>query len=95
MNQLFSYLPSNKLASFSCGHIIPTSSLQTLVVSKGPRGGVLEYKVGKQSDPDVVGVFNMPDESYRHDLLDCRIGTDFAQFRDCRASWHGSLLPVI
>jgi chromosome transmission fidelity protein 1 len=50
VNQLFSDLPSERFSSFSCGHIIPSSNLQTLVVSKGPCGGALEYKAGKQSD---------------------------------------------
>lgn len=56
VNQLFSHLPSERLRSFSCGHIIPSSNLQTLVVSVGPCGGALEYKAGKQSDPTTVCV---------------------------------------
>lgn len=56
VNQLFSHLASERIDSFSCGHIIPSSNLQTLVVSKGPCGGVLEYKAGKHSDLTVVCV---------------------------------------
>ncbi|KAJ7505517.1 helicase C-terminal domain-containing protein [Mycena galericulata] len=55
VNQLFSQLPAERITSFSCGHIIPESNLQTIVVGKGPRGGELEYKSGKQADEDVIG----------------------------------------
>ncbi|KAJ7134385.1 helicase C-terminal domain-containing protein [Mycena epipterygia] len=55
INQLFAQLPAEKITSFSCGHIIPESNLQTIVVSKGPRGGELEYKAGKQGDETVIG----------------------------------------
>jgi chromosome transmission fidelity protein 1 len=51
---LFSSLPAEKITSFSCGHIIPESNLQTIVVGKGPRGGELEYKAGKQGDETIV-----------------------------------------
>ncbi|RDB17932.1 ATP-dependent DNA helicase CHL1 [Hypsizygus marmoreus] len=54
VNQLFLYLSPERLTSFSCGHIIPSSNLQTMVVSKGPRGGELEYKAGRQSDANVI-----------------------------------------
>ncbi|KAJ7432344.1 helicase C-terminal domain-containing protein [Mycena latifolia] len=54
-NQLFSQLPAEKVTSFSCGHIIPEANLQTIVVGKGPRGGELEYKAGKQGDEAVIG----------------------------------------
>ncbi|KAG6903273.1 hypothetical protein C0995_000168 [Termitomyces sp. Mi166 len=53
-NQLFSYLPPERFSTFSCGHIIPADNLQTLVVSKSPRGSDLEYKAGKQSDVNVI-----------------------------------------
>ncbi|KAF7365416.1 ATP-dependent DNA helicase CHL1 [Mycena venus] len=55
INQLFAQLPPAKITSFSCGHIIPESNLQTVVVGKGPRGGELEYKAGKQGDETVIG----------------------------------------
>ncbi|KAJ7366620.1 helicase C-terminal domain-containing protein [Mycena albidolilacea] len=54
INQLFAQLPPDKITSFSCGHIIPESNLQTIVVGKGPRGGDLEYKAGKQGDETVI-----------------------------------------
>ncbi|KAJ7714216.1 helicase C-terminal domain-containing protein [Mycena metata] len=55
INQLFTQLPSEKITSFSCGHIIPESNLRTIVVSKGPRGAEVEYKAGKQGDEAVIG----------------------------------------
>ncbi|KAH8825111.1 helicase C-terminal domain-containing protein [Flagelloscypha sp. PMI_526] len=59
VNQLFPHLPSEKLSTFSCGHIIPESNLKPLVVSKSPRGNTLEYKAGKQSDPAVLADLGM------------------------------------
>ncbi|KAG5716392.1 ATP-dependent RNA helicase CHL1, partial [Termitomyces sp. T112] len=53
-SQLFSYLPPERLSTFSCGHIIPADNLQTLIISKSPRGNDLEYKAGKQSDVNVI-----------------------------------------
>ncbi|KAF9561351.1 DNA repair helicase [Agrocybe pediades] len=54
INQLFSHLPSDKITTFSCGHIIPEKNLQTLVVSKGPTGNESEFKAEKQSDPATI-----------------------------------------
>lgn len=48
--QLFSHLPGERLSNFSCGHIIPSSNLQTLIVGKGPRGGELEFKFDRRGD---------------------------------------------
>ncbi|KAF8073637.1 helicase C-terminal domain-containing protein [Lyophyllum atratum] len=53
-NQLFRYMEPHKLTSFSCGHIIPPENLQTMVVSKGPRGSELSYKAGVQGDATVI-----------------------------------------
>ncbi|KAJ7729669.1 helicase C-terminal domain-containing protein [Mycena maculata] len=55
MSPLFSQLPSDRTTSFSCGHIIPETSLRTIVVGKGPRGGELEYKARKQGEETVIG----------------------------------------
>ncbi|KAF7299172.1 Chl1 helicase [Mycena indigotica] len=54
INQLFSYLPSDRITSFSCGHIIPENNLQAVVVGKSPRGGELEFKADKQKDEGVI-----------------------------------------
>ncbi|KAK7691295.1 hypothetical protein QCA50_004689 [Cerrena zonata] len=53
-NQLFSWLPSDRLNTFSCGHIIPASNLQTLVVKKGPRGGDLQFKFDRRNDQTLL-----------------------------------------
>ncbi|KAL1677806.1 helicase C-terminal domain-containing protein [Schizophyllum commune] len=53
-NQLFSHVAAERLTSFSCGHIIPASNLQTLVVTKGPKGGPLEFKAERQKDPAAI-----------------------------------------
>ncbi|CAJ0765351.1 15944_t:CDS:10 [Entrophospora sp. SA101] len=43
IEQLFPYLPSEKIVKFSCGHIIPPENLLTLTVSEGPMGGIFEF----------------------------------------------------
>ncbi|KAL1665780.1 helicase C-terminal domain-containing protein [Schizophyllum commune] len=53
-NQLFSHVAAERLTSFSCGHIIPASNLQTLVVTKGPKSGPLEFKAERQKDPAAI-----------------------------------------
>ncbi|KAF8895275.1 helicase C-terminal domain-containing protein [Infundibulicybe gibba] len=53
-SQLFAHLAPERVTSFSCGHIIPPENLQALVVRRGPRGGELEYKAGRQGDKDVI-----------------------------------------
>ncbi|KAF8650145.1 hypothetical protein AX16_005380 [Volvariella volvacea WC 439] len=55
MDQLFPTVSPERLTSFSCGHIIPSENLKSLVLKKGPRGGILEYKAGKQNDGVAMG----------------------------------------
>ncbi|ESK95799.1 chl1 helicase [Moniliophthora roreri MCA 2997] len=54
VDQLFFHLPIERISTFSCGHIINSSNLLTLAVTKGPHGGELDYKVGQQKNPDVI-----------------------------------------
>ncbi|KAF9026117.1 DNA repair helicase [Hymenopellis radicata] len=54
VNQLFATVPTNRVTSFSCGHIIPSSNLLGLAISKGPTGTDLEYKSDKQSEKPVI-----------------------------------------
>ena len=54
VNQLFASLPPERLATFSCGHIIPATNLQTLVLKKGPRGGELTFKFQQRGDDSLV-----------------------------------------
>lgn len=54
INRLFSFLPSERVTTFSCNHIVPRSHVQTLVLSKGPSGSLLEFKHAQQSDRQVL-----------------------------------------
>ncbi|KAF8918871.1 helicase C-terminal domain-containing protein [Mucidula mucida] len=54
VNQLFATVPTSRVTSFSCGHIIPSSNLLGLTISKGPTGTDLEYKSDKQSEKPVI-----------------------------------------
>ena len=56
VQQLFAKLPSERLATFSCGHIIPETSLQTLILKKGPRGGDLQFKFDQRNNQQSVRV---------------------------------------
>ncbi|KAL4080644.1 DNA repair helicase [Scleroderma citrinum] len=52
--QLFTFLPSERITTFSCGHIVPQSHVQTLIVSKGPSGSLLEFKYAQQSNTQIL-----------------------------------------
>ncbi|KAG9315576.1 DNA helicase chl1, partial [Chiua virens] len=52
--QLFPGLPSERLTTFSCGHIVPRSHVQTLCVTKGPAGSLLEFKYAQQTDQNLL-----------------------------------------
>ncbi|KIM88996.1 hypothetical protein PILCRDRAFT_812883 [Piloderma croceum F 1598] len=52
--QLFSHLPQDRLSNFTCGHIIPSTNLQTLVVCRGPRGADLEFKFDRRGDKSMI-----------------------------------------
>ncbi|KAI0703917.1 DNA repair helicase [Earliella scabrosa] len=54
VTQLFSGLPKERLATFSCGHIIPESNLQTVILRKGPRGGELQFKFQQRGDDSLI-----------------------------------------
>ena len=54
MQQLFTKLPGERLATFSCGHIVPETSLRTLVLKKGPRGGDLHFKFDQRNNQQSV-----------------------------------------
>lgn len=53
-SQLFSYLPAERLKTFSCGHVIPQKNLQTLVLTQGPRKTDLLWKFDKQGNKEMV-----------------------------------------
>ncbi|TFK20003.1 DNA repair helicase [Coprinopsis marcescibilis] len=54
VNQLFYSVPSERITSFSCGHVIPEDNIKPLVVMKGPKGADLDFKAARQSDPAVL-----------------------------------------
>ena len=54
MNQLFPDIDTNRIRTFSCGHIIPPSNVLAVVVQKGPRGGQMEFKFQNRADQALV-----------------------------------------
>ncbi|KIJ17945.1 hypothetical protein PAXINDRAFT_72571, partial [Paxillus involutus ATCC 200175] len=48
--QLVPSVPSERVSTFSCGHVIPRSHVQTLCLTKGPAGSILEFKHAQQTD---------------------------------------------
>ncbi|GBB97934.1 hypothetical protein RclHR1_00310062 [Rhizophagus clarus] len=54
IEQLFPYLPSQKLSKFSCGHVIPPENLLTLTLSEGPMGGTLEFTFERRGDTKLI-----------------------------------------
>ncbi|CAG8527014.1 2198_t:CDS:10 [Ambispora leptoticha] len=54
IDQLFSYLPPEKIDRFSCGHIIPKKNLLTLVVSNGPTGMPMEFTFERRTDEKLI-----------------------------------------
>lgn len=52
--QLFPDVPAERLSTFSCGHVIPSSNLQGLVLGKGPRGKELSFTFKNRNDQQTV-----------------------------------------
>ncbi|KAG9096173.1 ATP-dependent DNA helicase chl1 [Ceratobasidium sp. 370] len=52
--QLFSYLPPDRLVTYSCGHVVPKSNIKTVVLGKGPRGRDLEFKFSARGDDELI-----------------------------------------
>ncbi|KAG9052955.1 ATP-dependent DNA helicase chl1 [Serendipita sp. 407] len=53
-SQLVPYLADEKIALFSCGHVMPEENLKTIVVTRGPTGASLVYKHQQQRDLSVM-----------------------------------------
>ncbi|KAJ1957865.1 ATP-dependent DNA helicase chl1 [Dispira parvispora] len=51
---LFHYVPQERIHRFSCGHIIPPTSLLTLSVAKGPGNRALNFVAGNRTDPGLL-----------------------------------------
>lgn len=96
VNQLLSQVPKERVTSFSCGHIIPSANLLTLALAKGPRGGDLEYKAGKQSDPVVVSCsLCLPTLRLKCRRSDRRTRADHIELHE-RSSWRDDrILPIV
>ncbi|KAJ9648856.1 ATP-dependent DNA helicase chl1 [Coniosporium tulheliwenetii] len=51
---LFSYLPSSRITTLSCGHVIPASSLFASAVEQGPSGVVFDFTFEKRSSEKMI-----------------------------------------
>ncbi|KAJ1655704.1 ATP-dependent DNA helicase chl1 [Dispira simplex] len=61
---LFHYVPQERIHRFSCGHIIPPTSLLTLSVTKGPGNRTFNFVAGNRTGPGLLtelgqAVFNL------------------------------------
>ncbi|CAG8641737.1 11122_t:CDS:10 [Ambispora gerdemannii] len=54
IDQLFPYLPPEKIDRFSCGHVIPKENLLTLAVSNGPAGMPMEFTFEHRTDEKLI-----------------------------------------
>ncbi|KIY70584.1 DNA repair helicase [Cylindrobasidium torrendii FP15055 ss-10] len=54
ISQLFSGIPRERISTFSCGHIIPSSNLLGMVVTKGPSGQDLHFKADRQNNKAII-----------------------------------------
>lgn len=50
ITQLFPSIPETRISTFSCGHVIPSSSLKSIIVSKGPTGKELVFRYRNRND---------------------------------------------
>jgi chromosome transmission fidelity protein 1 len=56
VSQLLMKKSQEEISMFSCGHIIPAANITTVAISKGPRGGAMQFNMSNQSNPEVVQV---------------------------------------
>ena len=54
VRHLFPYVDSERLTTWSCGHIIPKENLTVLPVAKGPRDVELDFTYEKRNAPTVI-----------------------------------------
>ncbi|KAJ3016684.1 DEAD H (Asp-Glu-Ala-Asp His) box helicase 11 [Thoreauomyces humboldtii] len=50
VDELFPYLPVDRLSHFSCGHVVPATSLLTVSVAAGPSRRAFEFKYDSRGD---------------------------------------------
>ena len=53
-NHLFHYMPGERIATLSCGHVIPKSNLLAQPVSKGRNGNEFDFTFGKRNSESMV-----------------------------------------
>jgi chromosome transmission fidelity protein 1 len=54
VNNLFRYLPKERVATFSCGHIIPEANLRTIALAKGNRNQCLKLNASALKEKTTV-----------------------------------------
>lgn len=54
--QLLPFVHEDDIAVFSCGHVIPRTNLQCIVVGKGPRNIDLQFKFKDRDNDAVVSI---------------------------------------
>ncbi|KAI5117244.1 hypothetical protein M0805_001562 [Coniferiporia weirii] len=52
--QLFPSGTEDRISTFSCGHVVPRSSIRCLVVGKGPRGKELQFKFKERANEEIL-----------------------------------------
>lgn len=52
---LLSYLPTSKISSLSCGHVIPPSNLLAITISNTLSGNEFDFKFEKRNLESMVG----------------------------------------
>jgi chromosome transmission fidelity protein 1 len=55
IQHLFPYLPSERIQRFSCGHVVPETSLLAFSLDQGPSGTPFEFTFQKRNDTKMVG----------------------------------------
>lgn len=54
ITHLFPYVPSDRIMTLSCGHIIPPENLVVYPISRGPNGESLEFTFEKRSKQEII-----------------------------------------
>ncbi|KAI9871916.1 MAG: ATP-dependent DNA helicase chl1 [Pleopsidium flavum] len=54
INRLFSYLPSERLTTLSCGHVIPPDNLIAWPVTRGPSGIEYDFTFDQRKSPTMI-----------------------------------------
>ena len=52
--QLSPSTEKDRLSIFSCGHVVPSSSIRCIIVGKGPSGKDFQFKLKQRQDTNLV-----------------------------------------